>query len=148
MRRAEESSLRTRLSLDEAAAVVVDDLERAATALNTRVAPLVPGCGFLVAVAGLVFKAEPSSQGVSEFFIAAAVIFAVGGIWLLTSSLFTYAGRRAIGLIPTVEDIAFAHDRLVRKHNSAHWGGWLAAVSLACLTTGILLGVHIQISSG
>jgi hypothetical protein len=145
IRRANQSSRATGLSLDEAAAVVVDDLERAATTLNARVAPLVPGCGFLVAVAGLLFKAEPSTHGLAEVFSGLSVILAVGGIWFLTNGLVTYAGPRVVGLIPTIDDIAFAHDRLVRKHDSADRGSWMAGISLTCLILGILFGVHIQI---
>ncbi len=146
MRRVENTSRAAGLSLDEAAAIIVEDLERAATTLNTRVAPLVPGCGFLVAVAGLLFKAEPSSQGLAEVFIGLSVIFAVGGIWFLTNGLVTYAGRRLVGLTPTVDDIAFAHDRLVRKYDSAYRGSWMAGIALTCLMLGILVGVHLQIS--
>src|SRR5262249_7585218 len=61
MRRVEERSRASGQSLDEAVAVVVEALERAAAALNARTAPLVPGCGVLVAAAGLLVKAEPSS---------------------------------------------------------------------------------------
>ena len=53
--RAEEGSRATGQSLDEAA-VVVEDLERAAAALSTRTAPLVPACGVLVATAGLLLR--------------------------------------------------------------------------------------------
>ena len=62
--------------------------------------------------------------------------------------MFTYAGRRAIGSLPTIEDIAFAHAGLARKCKTAHRGSWLAGISLTCLVLGILLGVHIHISSG
>lgn len=142
-RRAEQDAGATGRTLDEAATDVVEDLERAATAVNARVAPLVPGCGFLVAVAGLLFKVEPSSQGVSEVVIGLAVVLAVGGISFLTHGLFTYAGRREIGLTPTVADIAFARERLVVKHRSAEWGGWLAGLSLTSLVVGILVGVEL-----
>jgi hypothetical protein len=66
MRRAEECSRASGGSLDQAAAVVVEDLERAATALSARTAPLVPACGVLVAAAGLLLKAEPSSDRLAE----------------------------------------------------------------------------------
>ncbi len=144
-RRAEDESRATGQSLDECAAVVVEDLEGAAAALNTRVAPLVPGCGVLVAVTGLLLKAEPSRDGVPELFIGLSVLFAVAGFAFLARGLFLYAGRRLIGLTPTVEDIAFAHARLLRKHRSAQRGGTLAAISLTCLIVGVLLGVHIEI---
>jgi hypothetical protein len=115
--------------LDEAAAVVVEDLERAAVALTARTAPLVPGSGVLVAAAGVLLKAEPSSYGVSEFFLGLAILFAVGGFSFLTRALLVYAGRRQVGLAPTADDVAFAHDALVRKHVNAHRGGWLAGLA-------------------
>ena len=147
MRRAEERARATGQSLDEAAAVVVEDLERAAAALNARTAPLVPGCGVLVAVTGLLLKAEPSSDGIAETFVGLAVLFAIGGFSFLTRALFAYAGRRTVGLSPTVDDIAFAHDRLVRKDANAHRGGMLAGIGLTCLIIGILFGVHISLNS-
>jgi hypothetical protein len=143
--RAEELSRATGQSPDEAAAVVVEDLERAAAALTARTAPLVPGCGVLVAVSGLAVKAEPASDPIAETFVSLAVLFAIGGFSFLTRALFLYAGRRIVGLSPTVDDIAFARDRLVRKHTSAHRGGFLAGIGLTCLIIGILAGVHISI---
>jgi hypothetical protein len=53
IRRAEDISRATGKSQDEAAAVVVDDLESAAAALTTRTAPLVPSIGVLVALSGI-----------------------------------------------------------------------------------------------
>ena len=47
-------------SLDQAAAVVVEDLERAAAALTARTAPHGPSSGVLVAAAGVLLKAEPA----------------------------------------------------------------------------------------
>ncbi len=146
--RADESSRTTGQSLDEAAAVVVEDLESAASALNARVSPLLRGTSFLVAVASLMYKVEPSSDGLAELLTGLSVIFAIGGTYFLVDGVFTYTGRHAIGSLPTIEDIAFAHARLVRKYNSAYRGGWLAGISLTCLVVGILLGVHFQISSG
>lgn len=143
--RAEELSCATGQSPDEAAAVVVEDLERAAAALTARTAPLVPGCGVLVAVSGLAVKAEPASDPIADTFVSLAVLFAIGGFSFLTRALFLYAGRRIIGLSPTVDDIAFARDRLVRKHASAHRGGLLAGIGLTCLIIGILAGVHISL---
>jgi hypothetical protein len=147
-RRAEEGSRATGQSLDESSAVVVEDLERAAAALNTRTAPLVPGCGVLVAVSGVLVKAEPSSNPLAETFVSLAILCAVGGFAFLTRALFAYAGRRNVGLSPTADDIAFARDSLVRKHTNAHRGSLLAGVGLTCLIIGILLGVHIDINSG
>ena len=144
IRRAEELSRATGQSQDEAAGVVVEDLERAVAALTARTAPLVPGCGILVAVSGLAAKAETPNP-IADTFVSLAVLFAIGGFAFLTRALFLYAGRRIVGLSPTVDDIAFARDRLVRKQTSAHRGGWLAGIGLACLIIGILAGVHISI---
>jgi hypothetical protein len=144
--RAEEQARATGQSQDEAAAVVVNDLEQAANALTTRTAPLVPGCGVLVAISGLAVKAEPTKGNqVSEAFVSLAVLFAVAGFAFLTTALFLYAGRRTIGLSATVDDIGFARERIVRKYTSAHRGGLLAGIGLACLIIGILAGVHIEI---
>jgi hypothetical protein len=146
MRRVEERSRTTGQSQDEAAAVIVEDLERAAAALNTRTAPLVPGCGVLIAVTGLLLKAEPSSDPTAKFFLGLSVVFAVLGFSFLARALVGYAGRRKIGLSPTVDDIAFAHDRLVRKDANAHRGDWLAGIGLTCLIIGILFSIHFSIS--
>ena len=148
VRRAEERARATGQSLDEAAAGVVEDLERAAAALSARTAPLVPACGALVAAAGLLLKAGPSSDGIAEVFLGFAVLFAVLGLSFLARGHFIYAGRRTIGLPPTVDDIAFARDRLVRKQACTHRGGWLAAIALVCLIVGILVGVQITLGAG
>jgi hypothetical protein len=145
MHRADALSRATGQSQDEAAAVVVEDLEQAAAALTTRTAPLVPGCGVLVAISGLAAKAE-TPDPVADVFVSLAVFFAIGGLAFLARALFLYAGRRTLGLAPTVDDIAFARDRLVRKHTSSNRGGWMAAIGLTCLIIGILSGVHISIS--
>lgn len=148
VRRVEERSRTSGQSLDEAAAVVVEDLERAAATLSARTAPLVPACGVLVAVAGLMLKAEPSSYDIAEFFLGLAILFAVVGLSFLARAHFLYVGRRNVGLAPTAGDIAFAHDRLVRKHADTRRGGWLAGAGLICLIIGILFGVHISLSVG
>ena len=131
-----------------AAAVVVEDLERAAAALNARTAPLVPGCGVLVAAAGLLLKAEPSSDVIAEFFLGLAVLFAVGGFSFLATALSVYAGRRHVGLSPTVDDVASTRDGPVRKHAHARRGDWLAGIGLACLILGILFGTHVSFTTG
>jgi len=132
-------------SQDDAAAVVVEELERAAAALTARIAPLVPGCGVLVAASGLLFKTEPGSDPVADTFAAMAVLFAVAGFGFLVRAVFIDAGRKIIGLPPTVDDIAFARGRLIRKHNSALRGGLLAGTAFACLLLGTLTGVHISV---
>jgi hypothetical protein len=146
MQRVEDRAAATGQTRDEAAEIVVADLESAATSLNTRTAPLIPGCGVLVAVSGLLVKAEPRSNGLSEAFVSLAVLWAIAGFSFLTYGLFSYAGRRELGLAATVEDVAFARDRLIRKRANAYRGGWLAGIGLACMIIGILLGVRIQIN--
>ena len=148
MGRGEKRSRGTGQSLDEASAVVVEELEGAAAALTTRTAPLVPECGVLVAISGLATKAEPSSDRLAEAFVSLAVIFAIAGFAFLTRALFAYAGRRSIGLAATSDDIAFARELLVRKRANARRGGWLAGLGLTCLIIGILVGVHIDINTG
>jgi hypothetical protein len=133
-------------SLDEAAEAVVEDLERAVTALNTRTAPLVPGCGVLIAAAGILLKGEPPSYGIAEIFLGLAIVFAVGGFTFLTRALFAYAGRRNVGTSATIDDVAFARDGLVRKLANARRGSLLAGLGLACLILGILFGVHIALT--
>jgi hypothetical protein len=147
LRRAEECSRATGQSLDEAAAVVVEDLEQAAAALSTRTAPLVPACGVLVAAAGLLLKAE-FTDGLADIFLGFAILSAVGGLAFLARAHFIYAGRRTIGLAPAVADIAYARDRLVRKNACTYRGGWLAGIGLTCVIAGILLGVPIPLGAG
>jgi hypothetical protein len=143
--RAEELSRASGKTEDEAAAGGGRDLESAAAALTTRTAPLVPGTGVLVAISGLAVKAEPTSRPLVQVFISFAIFFAIAGFAFLTRALFLYAGRRIIGLAPTVDDIAFARNRLVRKHTSAHRGGLLAGIGLMFLIIGILAGVQVTI---
>jgi hypothetical protein len=143
--RAQELARASGQSANAAAALVVEDLESASAALTARTAPLVPGCGVLVAVSGLAVKAEPSSNPPAEALVSLAVLFAVAGFAFLTRALFLYAGRRTVGLSPTIDDIAFARARLIRKYASANRGGLLAGIGLAFLIAGILAGVHITI---
>jgi hypothetical protein len=110
-----------------------------------RTAPLVPGCGLLVAVSGFFVKAESSSRPIAETFAGLAVVLAAGGLSFLTRALFLYAGRRVVGLSPVLDDIAFARVRLVRKHTSADRGALWAGIGLTCRIIGILVGVHISI---
>lgn len=146
--RAEECSRTTGQSPDQAATVVVEDLERAGAALTTRTTPLVPSCGMLVAAAGILLKAEPTTDPIAEFFLGLSIVFAIVTLSFLSRALFSYAGRRNVGLAPTVDDIAFARDCLVRKHSSARRGSWLAGFALACLIIGVLVGAQINIHVG
>lgn len=99
------------------------------------------------ALKGELLKAE-FSDGISDIFLGFAGLSAVAALSFLARSHFIYAGRRTIGLALTVGDIAFARDRLVRKHACAYRGGWLAGIGLACLILGILVGVRITLGAG
>ncbi len=145
MRRVEESARQSGLSVAEAARAVVEELEREAAALTLRTAPLVPGCGLLVAVSGIMLKSEPTSRPASEFFLGCAVVLAVVGFTFLSRALFTYAGRRVIGIEPAVEDIQFAQGRLVGKLRNARRGALFAGIGLACLLIGIVLGIRLDV---
>jgi hypothetical protein len=145
MRRVEESAGRSGQSETEAAKEVVEELERETTALTLRNAPLIPGCGLLVAVSGVMLKAEPTSRPLSEFFLGGAVVLAVAGFTFLSRALFSYAGRRVIGLEPTLDDIEFAQRRLVSKLHNARRGGVLAGVGLILLVIGIATGVRLDV---
>jgi hypothetical protein len=145
IRRVEETSRATGKSQDEAAAVVVKELEDAGGALTARTAPLVPGTGVLVAISGLLVKAEPAKNTLAETFVSLALLFAIAGFAFVTRALFLYAGRRAVGVAPTLDDVRFARDRLTRKFKAAHRGGVLAGLGLMWLIIGILAGVHIQV---
>ncbi|HEY2437928.1 MAG TPA: hypothetical protein VGH93_12160 [Solirubrobacteraceae bacterium] len=146
IRRAEDISRATGKSQDEAAAVVVDDLESAAAALTTRTAPLVPSIGVLVALSGITVKAEPTKNGLAEAFVSLALLFAVVGFAFVTTGLFLYAGRRTVGVSPTVDDIGFARDRLVRRFKLSNRGSVVAGMGLLWLIIGILAGIHIRVN--
>lgn len=145
IQRTQELSRGTGQNPDEAATVVVEELEREAVASTARTAPLVPGCGILIAASGFLVKAEPTSRPVSAVFLGLAVVCAIAGFAFLTQALVLYAGRRSIGLPANAADIAFARDRLVRKRRSAHWGRWLAGIGLTFLAIGFLSGVRVSI---
>lgn len=127
-------------SVDEAAAVVVEDFERAAATLTTRTGPLLPACGAITAASGLLVKAELPGHAVAEAFASLAIAFAAGGLWFLTRGVFRNAGRPFVGLSPVLDDIADARARLVRKQASADRGAVLAGAGLMCLIVAILTG--------
>lgn len=84
-------------------------------------------------MAGEDHYAETTGRVVTDVFVSLAVLFAIAGLAFLTRGLSLYAGRRVVGLPPTVDDISFARDRLVRKHGSARRGGTLAGIGLTLL---------------
>jgi hypothetical protein len=145
MRRVEETAAQNGHSEAEAARAVVEELERETAALTLRTAPLVPGCGLLVAVSGVMLKSEPTSRTASEFFLGTSVVLAVIGFTFLSRALFSYAGRRVIGLAPVVDDIQYAQCRLVSKLRNARRGATFAGIGLAFLLIGIVLGVQLDV---
>lgn len=140
IRQSEELARSTGKSVDEIAAVVVEDLERAAFTLTARTAPLVPGCGALVAASAIAAKAEHPAHPVAEAFASLAIAFGAVGLWFLTRGVFRYVGRPYVALSPVLNDIAYARAGLVRKQISADRGAVLAGAGLICLILGILTG--------
>jgi len=92
MRRAEECARVTGQSLNEAAVVVVEDLEACRCGAEHADGPARAACGVLVAAAGLLLKAE-SSDGIADIFLGFAVLFAVVGLSFLTRAHLIYADR-------------------------------------------------------
>jgi hypothetical protein len=63
---------------------------------------------------------------------------ASGIVGYLAVALFTHAGRRNVGLPPTREDVAFAHDRLTKKQSRAELGSFLSFIGFVILLIVIL----------
>jgi hypothetical protein len=91
-------------------------------------------------------KAEPTKNGLAEAFVSLALLFAVVGFAFVTTGLFLYAGRRTVGVSPTVDDIGFARDRLVRRFKLSNRGSVVAGMGLLWLIIGILAGIHIRVN--
>lgn len=119
---------------DQATLAVVEDLERAATTINLRTAPLVATSGLVVGVAGLLDKFTE----VSHVLAPAAIILAVVGLSFSVLAIFTHAGRRAVGLAPTQEDVAFARARLLKKEANAQIGSAVSGLGVLVLIAALL----------
>ena len=113
----------------------VEEFERASAAINVRTAPLVPASGLVVTGAGVLAKATDAATGLA----LVAMVLALVGMCFLASALFTHAGRRAVGVAPTRDDLAFARARLIRKEGGAQIGvvfsGLATLVRLAAILT-------------
>ena len=112
----------------DATLAVVENFEQAAATLSDRTAPLVPASGLVVTASGLL---APLSDAASTL-VFTAMLFSILGLGFLTASLFTHAGRREVGLAPTRDDVAFAHQRLIYKEGNARIGS-------ACFGLGLVL---------
>jgi hypothetical protein len=60
------------------------------------------------------------------------------GLYFSVVAMFTHAGRRTVGLIPTQEDVAFAWARLIKKEANAQIGSVLIPLGLIVLVAVIL----------
>jgi hypothetical protein len=121
---------------------VVEELERAAAAINVRIAPLVPTCGLVVAGAGVIdrFATTPPALALS------AIGLAIAGLYFIAVAMFTHAGRRTVGLAPLQEDVAFARARLIKKEASAQIGLVLILLGLVVLVALIINSFELDIS--
>jgi hypothetical protein len=116
-------------SEQDATLAVIDDFERSAATVNARTTPLVPASGIIITAAGLLLR----DGGASVPLCFVAIAFAFGGLGYLASALFTHAGRPSVGIVPTRADVAFAHERLIKKESSAHKGSVLSFVGFVIL---------------
>jgi hypothetical protein len=98
---------------EQATKAVVEELERAAAAINVRTAPLVPTCGLVVTRAGLLEKFITPTPPLGLAVVT--IVLAMGGLYFSVVAMFTHAGRRMVGLTPTKEDVAFVRARLIKK---------------------------------
>ncbi|HEV8206361.1 MAG TPA: hypothetical protein VGR04_06680 [Acidimicrobiia bacterium] len=116
---------------------VVEDFEKSAATVNARTTPLVPASGIVVTGAGIL--ANASGQGEAAKVVALfAMAFALGGLGFLATALFTHAGRPSVGFAPTRADVAFVHDRLIKKESNAQVGSMLTGVGFVVLLVVIL----------
>jgi hypothetical protein len=117
--------------------LVVEDFEKSAATVNARTTPLVPASGIVVTGAGIL--ANASGQGEAAKVVALfAMAFALGGLGFLATALFTHAGRPSVGFAPTRADVAFVHDRLIKKESNAQVGSMLTGVGFVVLLVVIL----------
>jgi hypothetical protein len=67
-----------------------------------------------------------------------AILITFFGLGFLATSVFTHAGRPSVGFEPTRADVAFVHDRLIRKEASAQVGSLLTFAGFIVLLIVIL----------
>ncbi len=124
-------------SEEDAALAVIEDFERSAATVNARTTPLVPASGIVVTGAGIL--ARGSDEGDAATIIAyLAMALALIGLGFLAMALFTHAGRPSVGFAPTRADVAFAHERLVKKESNAQVGSVLTFLGFLVLIIVIL----------
>jgi hypothetical protein len=116
---------------------VVEDFEKSAATVNARTTPLVPASGIVVTGAGILARTDGEGD-VATVIALFAMAFALGGLGFLATALFTHAGRPRVGFAPTRADVAFVHERLVKKESNAQVGSMLTAVGFAVLLVVIL----------
>jgi hypothetical protein len=132
-------------SAEQATKAVVEELERAAAAINVRTAPLVPTCGLVVAGAGLLERfttPTPLLLGLAVVAIGLAMV----GLYFSIVGMFTHAGRRMVGLTPRQEDVAYVRARLIKKEANAQIGSVLIPLGLIVLVWLILDSFQFDIN--
>jgi hypothetical protein len=131
---------------EQATKAVVEELERAAAAINVRTAPLVPTCGLVVTGAGLLEKFITPTPPLGLAVVT--IVLAMVGLYFSVVGMFTHAGRRMVGLTPTQEDVAFVRARLIKKEANAQIGSVLIPLGLIVLVWLILdsFEFHINIT--
>jgi hypothetical protein len=127
---------------EQATQAVVEELERAAAAINVRIAPLVPTCGLVVAGAVALDKFTPTPPALALLAIGLAML----GLYFVAAAMFTHAGRRTVGFTPMQEDIAFARARLVKKEANAQIGSVLILLGLILLVALIINSIEIDMT--
>ena len=132
-------------SAEQATKAVVEELERAAAAINVRTAPLVPTCGLVVAGAGLLEKFITPTP-LLGLLAGVAIGLAMVGLYFSVVGMFTHAGRRMVGLRPRQEDVAFVRARLIKKEANAQIGSVLIPLGLIVLVWLILDSFQLEIN--
>jgi hypothetical protein len=132
-----DKRIRSGESEEAASLAVIEDFERSAATVNARTTPLVPASGIVVTGAGIL--ARGSGEGdVATIVSYVAMAFALIGLGFLATSLFTHAGRPSVGIAPTRTDVAFAHERLVKKESKAQVGSVLTFLGFLILVIVII----------
>ena len=124
-------------SEEDVTLAVIEDFEKSAATVNARTTPLVPASGIVVTGAGIL--ANASGQGEAATVVALlAMAFALAGLGFLATALFTHGGRPRVGFAPTRADVAFVHERLVKKESNAQVGSVLTFLGFLILLVVIL----------
>ena len=124
-------------SEEDVALAVVEDFEKSAATVNARTTPLVPASGIVVTGAGILARTDGEGEAATVIALF-AMAFALVGLGFLATALFTHAGRPRVGFAPARADVAFVHDRLVKKESNAQVGSLLTGVGFVVLLVVIL----------